>query len=145
MLDLLRKRYGTMLDHFSTLPHAFNSQISAIPFLLKLLFQRLLVPEIVNSMGIFLALRLLNFSIHFAQFICPLGFPHGSAGKESACNVEDMDLIPGLGRSPGEGNCYPSCSFGIAHFLEDISSLCHSIVSLQFFALITKEGFLISP
>ena len=28
-------------------------------------------------------------------------------GKESACNVGDMGLIPGLGRSPGEGNVYP--------------------------------------
>ena len=32
-----------------------------------------------------------------------LGFPCGSAGKESACNVGDLDLIPGLGRSLGEG------------------------------------------
>ena len=31
------------------------------------------------------------------------GFPWGSAGKESACNVGDLGLIPGLGRSPGEG------------------------------------------
>jgi len=30
-----------------------------------------------------------------------LGFPCGSAGKESACNVGDLGLIPGLGRSPG--------------------------------------------
>ena len=35
------------------------------------------------------------------------GFPGGSAGKESACNVEDLCSIPGLGRSPGEGNSYP--------------------------------------
>ena len=32
------------------------------------------------------------------------GFPYGSAGKESACNVGDSSSIPGLGRSPGEGN-----------------------------------------
>ena len=31
------------------------------------------------------------------------GFPCGSAGKESTCNVGDLGLIPGLGRSPGEG------------------------------------------
>ena len=31
------------------------------------------------------------------------GFPCGSAGKESACNVGDLRLILGLGRSPGEG------------------------------------------
>ena len=37
------------------------------------------------------------------------------------------------------------CSLGISNFLEEISSLSHSIVFLNFFALITKEGFLISP
>ena len=36
-----------------------------------------------------------------------LCFPGGSAGKESACNVGDLGSIPGLGRSPGEGNSYP--------------------------------------
>ena len=34
-----------------------------------------------------------------------LGFPCGSVGKESACNVGDLGLIPGSGRSPkGNGN-----------------------------------------
>ena len=36
-----------------------------------------------------------------------LGLPCGSAGKESACNVGDLGLIPGLGRSPGEGKVSP--------------------------------------
>ena len=36
-------------------------------------------------------------------------------------------------------------SLGISDFLEEISSLSHSIVFLYFFAVITKEGFLISP
>ena len=36
-----------------------------------------------------------------------LGFPCGSAGKESACNAGDLGLIPGLGRCPGEENTYP--------------------------------------
>ena len=36
-----------------------------------------------------------------------MGFPCGSAGKESACNVGGLGLIPGLGRSPGEGKDYP--------------------------------------
>ena len=36
-------------------------------------------------------------------------------------------------------------SLGISNFLEEITSLSHSIVSLYFFALITEEGFLISP
>ena len=34
----------------------------------------------------------------------PMGFPGGSAGKESACSVGNLGLTPGLGRSPGEGN-----------------------------------------
>ena len=34
-------------------------------------------------------------------------FPCGSAGKESACNAGDLGSIPGLGRSPGEGEGYP--------------------------------------
>ena len=37
------------------------------------------------------------------------------------------------------------CPLGIFNFLEEISSLSHSIVSLYFFALTTEEGFLISP
>ena len=37
------------------------------------------------------------------------------------------------------------CSLGISNFLEEISSFSHSIVFLYFFALITEEGFLISP
>ena len=34
-------------------------------------------------------------------------FPGGSDGKESACNAGDLGLIPGLERSPGEGNGNP--------------------------------------
>ena len=37
------------------------------------------------------------------------------------------------------------CSLGISNFLEESSSLSQSVVSLYFFALITEEGFLISP
>ena len=35
-----------------------------------------------------------------------MGYSCGSAGKESACNVEDLGSIPGLGSSPGEGKSY---------------------------------------
>ena len=34
-------------------------------------------------------------------------FPHSSVGKDSACNARDPGSIPGLGRSPGEGNGNP--------------------------------------
>ena len=36
-----------------------------------------------------------------------MGFPGGSDSKESGCNAGDSGLIPGLGRSPVEGNGYP--------------------------------------
>ena len=36
-----------------------------------------------------------------------MGFPGGSDGKASACSARDPGLIPGLGRSPGEGNGNP--------------------------------------
>ena len=36
-----------------------------------------------------------------------MGFPRSSVGKESACNAVDLGSIPGLGRSPGEGNASP--------------------------------------
>ena len=41
------------------------------------------------------------------NFYLAEGFPDGSDGKESACNVGDQGLIPGLGRSPGVGNGNP--------------------------------------
>ena len=36
-----------------------------------------------------------------------MGFPDSSDSKESACNVGDMVLMPGLGRSPGGGHGNP--------------------------------------
>ena len=36
-----------------------------------------------------------------------MGFPGGSDNKDSACNSGDLGSIPGLGRSPGEGNGNP--------------------------------------
>ena len=36
-----------------------------------------------------------------------LGLPRWLSSKEFACNVGDLGLIPGSGRSPGEGNCNP--------------------------------------
>ena len=49
-----------------------------------------------------------------------LGFPCGSAGKESACNVADLGLIPGLGRSPGEGKGYPLQYSGLENCMDCI-------------------------
>ena len=49
-----------------------------------------------------------------------LGLPAGSAGKESACNVGDLGLIPGLGRAPGEGNGYPLQYSGLENSMDCI-------------------------
>ena len=49
-----------------------------------------------------------------------LGFPCGSAGKKSACNARDLGLIPGLGRSPGEGKGYPLQYSGLENFTDCI-------------------------
>ena len=46
------------------------------------------------------------------------GFPCGSASKESACNVGDLGLIPGLGRSPGEGKDYPLQYSGLENSMD---------------------------
>ena len=42
-----------------------------------------------------------------------LGFPDSSVGKESACSAGDPGLIPGLGRSTGEGKVYPLQYYGL--------------------------------
>ena len=49
-----------------------------------------------------------------------LGFPGGSAGKKSACNVGDLGLIPGLGRSSGEGKGYPLQYSGLENPMDSI-------------------------
>ena len=47
-----------------------------------------------------------------------LGFPCDSADKESACSVGDLGLIPGLGRSPGEGKGYPLQCSGLENSMD---------------------------
>ena len=47
-----------------------------------------------------------------------MGFPCGSAGKKSACYVADLDLIPGFGKSPGEGKGYPLQYSGLENSMD---------------------------
>ena len=47
-----------------------------------------------------------------------LGFPGDSDGKESAYNVGDTGSIPGLRRSPGEGNVYPLQYSGLENSMD---------------------------
>ena len=45
--------------------------------------------------------------VAFSPYYAILCFPGSSVSKESSCNAGDAGSIPGLGRSPGEGNSYP--------------------------------------
>ena len=47
-----------------------------------------------------------------------LGFPCGSAGKESVCNTGDLGSVPGLRRSPGKGTDYPLQYSGLENFMD---------------------------
>ena len=55
-------------------------------------------------------------------------FPCGSAGKESSCNAGDLDLIPGLGRSPGEGKDYP---LQYSHLENSMDCTVHGVTKSQ--------------
>ena len=52
--------------------------------------------------------NILRLTHTFYIYVYPyMGFPGGSEDKASACNAGDPGSIPGLGRSPGEGNGNP--------------------------------------
>ena len=66
-----------------------------------------------------------------------MGFPSGSDSKETACNAGDLGSIPGLGRSPGEGNGNPlqySC-------LENSMELFNLIIKIRRQNLLIKIVF----
>ena len=52
------------------------------------------------------------------SYLYTVGFPDGSDGKESACNVSDLGSIPGLGRSPGDGKGYPLQYSGLENSMD---------------------------
>ena len=68
------------------------------------------------------------------------GFPCGSAGKESAWNIGDLDSIPGLGRSPGKGKGYPHQYSGPENSMDYIQGVTESqtqLSNLHFHNLLT--------
>ena len=58
------------------------------------------------------------------QLYIYMGFPCGSSGKEFACNAGGLGLIPGLGRSPGEGKGYPLQYSGLE---KSLGSVVHGV------------------
>ena len=47
-----------------------------------------------------------------------MGFPGGSDGKETTCSAGDLSSIPGLGKSPREGNSYPLQYSGLENSMD---------------------------
>ena len=76
-----------------------------------------LVYSMVEIFTKYLTLSMKSFNCHKIVFLShrgftassdhQVGFPCGSAGKESFCDAGDLGSIPGLGRPPGAGNGYP--------------------------------------
>ena len=70
----------------------------------------------------------LSGNLGIGLFSCKICFPGGSAGKEFACSMGDLGSIPGLGRSPGEGNSYPLQYSGLENSMDCI---VHGVVKSQ--------------
>ena len=73
----------------------------------------------------------LSLEQHLNELLRAVGFPDGSVGKESAYNVGYPGSIPGLGRSPGEGNGNPDFLPGEFHgqrSLEGYSPWGHRVI-----------------
>ena len=74
-----------------------------------------------GHLGWFLVLAIIHHCYYDYRGACIFsGFPCGSAGKESACNVEGLGLIPGSGRSPGERKGYPLQYSGLENYRDCI-------------------------
>ena len=82
-----------------------------------------------HSVDLSVHLSLCSLSISLSDFCyVSVGFPCGSAGKESACNAQDLGLIPGSGRSPGEGKGYPLQYSGLENSMDCI---VHGVAELE--------------
>ena len=74
------------------------------------------------------------------------GFPSGSDGKESACNVGDLGSIPGSGRSSGEGNGNPLQYSGLENSMDHIvHQVAKSRTQLSDFTSLHLNGLVVFP
>ena len=89
---------------------------------------KLKVFPIINNLVLFSRAGFLKVGVAHTDLILPkgrdltrlfiLGFPCGSVGKESICDVGDLGLIPGLERFPGEGKGYPLQYSGLENSMD---------------------------
>ena len=77
-----------------------------------------------QNLPVLLAGVVLKYCFKFIYF----RFPGGLSGKESACNVEDLGSILGLGRSPGEEKGYPLQDSGLENSMDCI---VHEVTKTQ--------------
>ena len=74
------------------------------------------------------------------------GFPCASAGKESTCSAGDLDSIPGLGRSPGEGKGSRLQYSGLENSMDCmVLGIAKSQIQLSNFHSLTQEAQKASP
>ena len=59
------------------------------------------------TMVLVIGAKVIGYPTIFPCLHCPSGLPRWLSGKESAYNVRDVGSVPGLGKSPGEGNDNP--------------------------------------
>ena len=71
--------------------------------------------------------------------MCKRGFPGGSNGKESGCNVGDPGSIPRSGRSPREGNHNPLQYSCLKNFMDRGAWLACKMYSFYFFIQISLQ------
>ena len=79
----------------------------------------------------------LVLSFLYGPTLTSVGFPGGSAGKESACSLGDVGVIPGLGRSLGEGNGYPLQCSGLENSVDCRVAKSQTLLS-DFYFLLTS-------
>ena len=115
---LLALQISSQVPSLSSFWDPYNANVSAFN----------VVPEVswtvfisLHSFSIFCSVAVISTLLSSRSFICAsalvigllillvyyTGFPCSSVSKESACKAGDLGLIPGLGRSPGEGNGNP--------------------------------------
>ena len=80
-----------------------------------------------NGLTLFYYVVLSNqFFLYYVSYYFK-GFPGGSAGKEPTCNVGDLGMIPGLGRSPGGGHGYPLQYSGLENSMDCMGQKVHGV------------------
>ena len=81
---------------------------------------------------------------YYKVYMCVCVYPGGSDGEQSACNVEDLGLIPGLGRYPEEGNGYPLQYSALENSMEELVTTERLTVSVSYVLLysISSEQFI---